>query len=68
MAVLFSSTSQNWSAAGWKTVDTTSYLLSEAGNTSTTTSYVTSQTFTHESLLCKSDTLQVTVATAAAPV
>lgn len=46
MAVQFSAISNLWTDATWQTVDTTSYLKSEAGSTTTTTSYVASSTFT----------------------
>jgi len=46
MAVQFSPSSINWTDATWQTVDSTSYLKSEAGSTTTTTSYVASQAFT----------------------
>lgn len=46
MAVLFSATSQNWTAAGWKTVDATSYLKSEVAATTTSVTYTVTQTFT----------------------
>ena len=46
MAVRFSAISNNWNDATWQTVDSTSYLKSEAASTATTTSYVASQAFT----------------------
>jgi hypothetical protein len=46
MAVQFSAISNLWTDATWQTVDSTSYLKSEAGSTTTTTSYVASQAFT----------------------
>lgn len=46
MAVQFSAISNLWTDATWQTVNTTSYLKSEAASTATTTSYVASQTFT----------------------
>ncbi len=46
MAVQFSAISNLWTDATWQTVDSTSYLRSEAASTTTTTSYVASQTFT----------------------
>lgn len=45
MAVQFSATSSLWTDATWQTVNSTSYLKSEAASTTTTTSYVASQTF-----------------------
>ena len=45
MAILFSATSQNFTASGWKVVDATSYLNSEAGTSNTTTSNVSSTVF-----------------------
>lgn len=46
MAVQFSAISNLWTDATWQTVDSTSYLKSEAASTATTTSYVASQAFT----------------------
>lgn len=46
MAVLFSATSSLWTDSLWKTVDTASYLNSEAASTATTTAYVSSSVFT----------------------
>ena len=46
MAVQFSAISNNWNDATWQTVDSTSYLKSEAASTATTTSYVASAAFT----------------------
>jgi len=47
MARLFSFQDGNFTAAnGWKNIDTTSFLMSVAGTTATTTSYVASTAFT----------------------
>ena len=46
MATLLLESNNNFTSSNWKTVDATSYLNSEAGNTNLTTSYVSSTTFT----------------------
>lgn len=45
MAYLFSATSQNWSAAGWKTIDANGIMVSEASTALTTTTFQSTATF-----------------------
>ena len=46
MAQLLCDSNINFTAASWKVIDSTSYLNSEASNTTVTTSFVASSTFT----------------------
>jgi len=45
MAYLFSATSQNWSAAGWKTIDNNGIMISEATNAAPGTTFQSSNSF-----------------------
>lgn len=45
MAYLFSATSQNWSAAGWKTIDNNGIMISEASSALTTTTFQSTAAF-----------------------
>jgi hypothetical protein len=45
MAYLFSATSQNWSAAGWKTIDSNGIMISEASSALTTTTFQSTAAF-----------------------
>lgn len=64
MAVQFSAISNLWTDATWQTVDTTSYLKSEAATTNSTTSYVASQTFTPGAITVEGILLRVKGTTA----